>query len=86
MPRVVDGFRNHARERDPIMRHRTVDTADKQSFISKITRIVTIRIQGLSHMFSISLIEYVTVDAVALLAATFAQVGVDQPAGQMLTS
>ena len=32
-PRVVDGIRNHAREKDPIMRHRIVNTTDKQSFI-----------------------------------------------------
>ena len=85
-PRVVDRSRNHAREKDPIMRHRIVDTTDKQSFISKTTRIIIMRIQGLSHMFSISLLVKMTLDAVAGLAATFAQVGVDQPAGRMLTS
>ena len=55
-PRVVDGIRNHAREKDPIMRHRIVDTTDKQSFISENTRKIVMRIQGLSHMFSISLL------------------------------
>ena len=39
-----------------VMRHRIVDTIDKHSFTSKITTEIVKRIQGLSHMFSISLL------------------------------